>query len=102
MSGESWALTKMLRREMTGRSIPPEQGTPEATMSRRRFACDRTISLIVVVLTCVTLTITTLVRLENVQELLFSNSSQIIRALRRFLGRNATSSDGIDNLGYQF
>ena len=56
-------LTQIIGRHV-GRNIPPEQDVTQ--MSRRRFLCEKTVSLIIVFVCCLTLSITTLVKLEEI------------------------------------
>lgn len=67
-----------------GRSVPPEQDTSQ--MSGRRFLCEKSIGLAIVFICCLTLTATTIIKLDRVQEMLFDNSTTVENLLDTILG----------------
>jgi hypothetical protein len=64
------------------------QGDPRAlaNMSRRRFVFTQLNSLIIAVLTCLTVCIFTLTRVENVNEFMFGQCGMLTKILKNLTG----------------
>jgi uncharacterized protein YkvS len=64
-----------------------------ANMSRRRFFCTQLNSLIIAVLTCLTVCIFTLTKVENVNEFMFGQCGMLSKILKNLTGINLTAND---------
>lgn len=82
-------LTSILDR--AGRELPPEQA---ASLSKKRYCCEKTTALVIAILTCLTLLTVALVKVEHLQEVLFnpaSNDSLLVKILARLESSTAVS-----------
>ena len=64
-----------------------------ANMSRRRFVFTQINSLIIAVLTCITICIFTLARVENVNEFMFGQCGMLTRILKNLTGLNFETNE---------
>ncbi len=64
-----------------------------ANMSRRRFVFTQLNSLIIAVLTCLTVCIFTLTKVENVNEFMFGQCGMLSKILKNLTGINLSAND---------
>ena len=64
-----------------------------ANMSRRRFVFTQLNSLIIAVLTCLTICIFTLAKVENVNEFMFGQCGMLTKILKNLTGLNFAVND---------
>jgi hypothetical protein len=74
VNGFNILLRQLIQRFVAGGGeVPPEQ---IGQLSRNRYMCEKTCSLLVVVLFCVTLVTVGVIKIEHVQEMFFSGGNQ--------------------------
>jgi hypothetical protein len=71
-------LRPIIQRTIAGRELPPEQLNQ---MTRGRYMCEKVTSLIVVFLFCITLLTVGVIKIEQVQEILFAGNQSILEKI---------------------
>jgi hypothetical protein len=71
-------LRPIFQRYIAGRELPPEQLNH---MTRGRYMCEKMTSLIVVFLFCLTLLTVGLIKIEQVQEILFAENQSMLEKI---------------------